>query len=77
MQNQQNLMKQSRENLRKLDFRPFWTVFGLFWTDLRPKHLFSVNFAVLVVEYHGHLLECAKLAKSNEAKSRKSPKNRF
>ena len=31
----------------------------------------------VVVENHGHLLECAKLVKSNEAKSRKSPKTRF
>ena len=53
------------------------SVLSPFWTDLRPKHFFSVNFVVLVVEHHDHLLEYAKSAKSHEAKSRKSPKTQF
>ena len=77
MQNQQNLMKQSRENHRKPDFGPFWTVFGPFGAQIEVRNLFSVNFVVLVVEHHGHLLEYAKSAKSNEAKSRKWPKTPF
>ena len=57
MQNQQNLMKQSRENHQKTHFRPFWTVFGLFWAQIVVQNFFKVNFVVLVVEHHDHLLE--------------------
>jgi hypothetical protein len=55
----------------------FVSVFGLFWAQIEVQKFVSVNFVALVVEHHGHILEYAKSAKSNEAKSRKSPRTRF
>ena len=63
-------MQKSRENRRKPHFRQFLA-------QIEVQKFVSVNFVVLVVEHHGHLLEYAKSAKSNEAKSRKSLKTSF
>ena len=63
-------MQKSRENRRKPHFRQFLA-------QIEVQKFVSVNFVVLVVEYHDHLLEYAKSAKSNEAKSRNHTKNTF
>ena len=69
--------KSNEAKSRKSPKTPFKTVFGPFWPKFEVQNFFSVNFVVLVVEHHGHLLEYAKSAKSNEAKSRKWPKTPF
>ena len=69
--------KSNEAKSRKWPKTPFQTIFGPFWAQIEVRNLFSVNFVVLVVEHHGHLLVYAKSAKSNEAKSRKLPKTPF
>ena len=60
--------KSNEAKSRKSPKIRFESFFGLLWAQIEDQKMFSVNFIVLVVEHHGHLLEYAKSAKSNEAK---------
>ena len=69
--------KSNEAKSRKSPKTQFESVLSPFWAQIEVQKFVSVNFVVLVVEHHDHLLEYAKSAKSNEAKSRKSPKTQF